>query len=195
MHVSIVGEDLQMNLNIEKANYFSMQIQAYHTQQNIHKTENELIEIQHELTCNLKTIDEQNSQLNQLLQYKQNTSMLIDQEYFHIDYQLKNEQKLSLELKKQNKELNNTLLHHITILKGNQNKQTQLNINDKNFVAIIHIKQQEIEKEKEIKQEISQILIKLQTELKRKKHILSIQHRQTNILKVSQWLIHKIITT
>jgi hypothetical protein len=195
LHVSIAGEDLQMKLNIEKANYFSTQIQAYRTQQNIYKTENELIEIQHELTCNLKTIDEQDSQLNQLLQYKQNISTLINEEYFHIDYQLKNEQKLSLELKKQNKQLNNTLLHHIMILKGNQNEQTQLNINDKNFVAIIHIKQQEIEKEKDIKREISQILIKLQTELKRKKHILSIQHRQTNILKVSQWLIHKIITT
>lgn len=190
LYISIVGEALRTELNTVKANYFSTQIQAYHTQQNIYKTEKELIEIQHELTLNLKSNHEQESQLFQLLQYEQNIFIPIDHEYFNIDYQsikdeIKNEQKLSLQLKKQNNELNYTILYNTKIRKINENKQIQLNTNDRNLIETIHLKQEEIQKEKEIKREISRNLIQHQTELKRKKHILYIHHRQEDKLKVN----------
>jgi len=65
-----------------------------------------------------------------------------------------------------------------------------LNVNHKDLIEIIHKKQEEIEKEKQIKQEISQILTKLNIELKRKKNILSIHHQQENKFKVRKYLRH-----
>jgi len=171
---------------MKKVNYFSTQIKVYHLQQNNHKAEKELIEIQHELKHNLKIIQERNHQLNQLHQYKQNIPILINQEDLNIDQQLNNEQKLLFELKKQNEELNNSLLYYITILKTNQNKQTELNLTNQDLIEIINKKQEDITIEKKLKQEISQLLTNLNIELKRKSKSLSIHHRQENKLKVKK---------
>jgi hypothetical protein len=176
---------------MKKANYFSTQIKIYHLQQNNHKAEKELIEIQHELKHNLKVIQERNHQLNQLHQYKQNIFILINQKNLNIDQQLikeqlNNEQKLLFELKKQNEELNNSLLYYITILKTNQNKQTELNLTNRDLIEIINKKQKEIAIEKNLKQEISQLLTNFNIELKRKSKTLSIHHRQENKLKVKK---------
>ncbi|CAF1266422.1 unnamed protein product, partial [Rotaria sordida] len=180
----------QIELNYKKAKVFSMQMQIFHIQQKIHKVEKELIDIQDKLTFNLKATHEQHdNQLNIHLQYKPNISILIDQDYLNIDHQLikeqlNNEQNLSIELLKQNKKLNNILLYHMKILKMNENKQIQLNINNKNFIKIINIKQEQIEKEKDIKQEISQFLTELKIELKRKEYILSTHHHQNHIIEL-----------
>ncbi|CAF4502680.1 unnamed protein product, partial [Rotaria sp. Silwood2] len=184
-------------------------MQVYHIQQKIHKAEKELIEIQHQLTLNLQTTHEQDSQLNKILQYKPKIFISIDQNYLNIDHQLikeqlNNEQNLSIELKKQNKKLNNNLLYHMKILKMNENKQIRLNINNKNFIEIISLKQEQIEKEKDIKQEISQILIELKVELKRKEYILSTHHSKLDRLnnqilelehKRDQYLLHTTLYT
>jgi len=163
---------------MKKINYFSTQIKVYHLQQNNHKAEKELIEIQHKLTLNLKIIHERNNQLNQ---YKQNISILINQEYLNIDQQLIKEQKLLFELKQQNQELNNSLFYQITILKTNQNKQVELNLRSQDLIERINKKQEEISIEKKLKQEFSQLLTNLNIELKRKTKILSIHHRQEDI--------------
>ncbi|CAF1501302.1 unnamed protein product, partial [Adineta steineri] len=105
---------------------------------------------------------------------------ITEKELSEIQHELKKEQKLSLELKIQNKQLNNLLFQN--------KKNLQMNENDKNILELIHIKQEEIEKEKAIKQDISQMLRKLQVELKRKKNILFIHNQQKEKLK-SQ-LIH-----
>ncbi|CAF3942857.1 unnamed protein product [Rotaria sp. Silwood2] len=184
-------------------------MEVYHIQQKIHKAEKELIEIQHQLTLNLQTTHEQDSQLNKILQYKPKIFISIDQDYLNIDHQLikeqlNNEQNLSIQLKKQNKKLNNNLLYHMKILKMNENKQIRLNINNKNFIEIISLKQEQIEKEKDIKQEISQILIELKVELKRKEYILSTHHSKLDRLnnqilelehKRDQYLLHTTLYT
>jgi hypothetical protein len=157
-----------------------MQVQTYHIQQNIHQAKKDLIDIRHEFTLNRKAIQEQNNQLTELRQYKQDISISINQDHQSIEKQLNNEQKISFELKKQNK----TLLYHLNILKVNENEQIQLNINDKDVIEITHRTLEQIEKEKELKQKLSLNLTQLETELNQKKNILSKHHRQQDKLKV-----------
>jgi hypothetical protein len=79
-------------------------------------------------------------------------------------------------------------LWHIEILKINKNKETQLSINSKNLIDLIHTKQEQMEKEKEIKQEICRINTDLESEFKRKKSILSLHYRQEYKLKVKIYI-------
>jgi len=163
---------------MKRAHYFSTHITAYRIQQTIHKMTREFNKIQHELTSNLKTMDERNTQLNELCFYKQNI------EYQSIKEQIDTEQKLSFELKQQNNELNRHLSDHMMLLKTNKIQESQLNANHTDLLEKIHLKQEEIQIEKAIKQEYSQILTKLKKDLKRKQKFLSIHHRQEDHLKV-----------
>ncbi|CAF4716567.1 unnamed protein product [Rotaria sp. Silwood1] len=208
-NLQITRNTFEKELNNKKATVVSMQMQVYYIQQKIHKAEEELIDIEHQLTLNLQATHEQDNQLNKLLQYKLNISISIDQDYLNIDHQLikeqlNNQQHLSIELQKQNKKLHNIILYHIKILKMNENKKIQLNINHENFIEIIHRKQKQIEKEKNIKKEIFQILTELKIELKRKEYILSVHHHQLDRLnnqitelehERDQYLQHTILYT
>ncbi|CAF1214960.1 unnamed protein product [Rotaria sp. Silwood1] len=208
-NLQITRNTFEIELNNKKATVVSMQMQVYYIQQKIHKAEKELIDIEHQLTLNLQATHEQDNQLNKLLQYKLNISISIDQDYLNIDHQLikeqlNNQQHLSIELQKQNKKLHNIILYHIKILKMNENKKIQLNINHENFIEIIHRKQKQIEKEKNIKNEIFQILTELKIDLKRKEYILSVHHHQLDRLnnqitelehERDQYLQHTILYT
>ncbi|UJR30398.1 hypothetical protein I4U23_017933 [Adineta vaga] len=181
-------EDLQEKLNRKKLNYFSMQIQVYYLQQHIHQTEKELLNIQHTLKLNLQSNYEQEHQLKNYLEDQQKLTSFIDKKSSKNDYQLiqddiQREAKISIELKRQNKDLNTKLFDQIKHLKINETKQIELNINRRNLNEIIQTKQNEIEQEKEIKQNTIRIIMKIRIEFKNKNQILSIHNRQNHQLK------------
>lgn len=138
----------------------------------------EFNEIQHELILNLKTIDKRNDQLNQLNIHKQNI------EYQLIKKQIDHEEKLSFELKQENKELNQHLSDHLILWKTNKEHESELNMKNKDLLEKIHLKQEQIQIEKQLKHEFSQILTKLKKTLKQKQKLLSKHRHQQTDLKV-----------
>jgi hypothetical protein len=138
----------------------------------------EFNEIQHELILNLKTIDERNDQLNQLHRHKQNI------EYQLIKKQIEHEQKYSFELKQQNNELNQYLSDHLVLWQTNKKHELELNTKIKDLLEKIRLKQEQIQIEKQLKHECSQILIKLKKVLKQKQNLLSKHRHQQNHFKV-----------
>ncbi|CAF1206622.1 unnamed protein product [Adineta steineri] len=159
--------DLHSKYNTSKQNINNLQ-----TEIQKHKLHNNIKTI-----CNIEIKDLQKTR--EILRLKLNIN-ITEKELSEIQHELKKEQKLSSELKIQNKQLNNLLFQN--------KKNLQMNENDKNILELIDAKQEQIEKEKAIKQDISQMLRKFQIELKRKKNILFIQNQQKEKLK-SQ-LIH-----
>jgi hypothetical protein len=179
LYISFLGEYFQTELNRKRANYFSTQLTAYHIQQKIHRMTRELNEIEHELTLNLKTIDERNNQLIQLYLHKQNI------EYQSIKDQIDHEQKLSFELKQRNNELNDHLSDHLTLWKTHQHHESELNTKNKVLLEKIHQTQEQIRIEKILQHELSQTFSKLKKNLKQKQNLLSKHQCQQNHLKVN----------
>lgn len=186
MNISISGETYETELNNSNTTYFSNQIQVYHIQQTIHKLDFDYKQIYFELTFHRQ----ENVQLNkQFKQYKQNIDTVLQNEHFDSDLnfirqQIINEEHRIFELKKVNQEMNNNLLSQRSLLKIQEYKQNELHMENKNLIESIKKKHEEIEKEKDLQQQLSHNRIQLKQKLRRKEELLSIKHRQEQKFKV-----------
>lgn len=148
-------------------------------QENIHRLSDEFIDIKQELKQNLRTIDEQNNQLNQLRLNRQNITISAD-DFLSLEQQIDNEEKSILELKEQKKQMNQQVFEQIILVNTYERERWKLNKNRQSLFDKIQLKQEEIENEMRTKRELSRMIIQLKRDLKQQQKILSINHQQVN---------------
>ncbi|CAF0891907.1 unnamed protein product [Adineta ricciae] len=184
-YLSNIGTEIQEKLNQEKLKFLNMQIQVYRLQENLHKIEIELTEIQHTFRHNVQTNYERENQLTRVLQYQLQLTPTTYDLNLHQQNQdeIEREKKLFLRLNKENSDFNHQLLDYAKQTKMNQNRQIELHLKSRHLLEVLQTKRKEIEEENKTKQNLIETNRKLHKELKRKTPILSTQNRQNDQLK------------